>query len=118
MKKLKLAILSLSLVLTGSVYAQMCRMPGPGYNKAMAKLFGDNTTFSADVEIQSGTPDQTQTTIPGKMIVDDTKSRFEMNLADAKGSRMAPSTVQQMKAMGMDKTTTISRPDLKLVYLM
>ncbi len=116
MKKLTLATLSLSLVLAGSAYAQMGRMPGPGYNSAMAKLFGDNKTFTADVEIQSGAAGENQTTIPGKMIVDGTNSRFEMNLADAKGSRMSPATIQQMKTMGMDKTVSISRPDLKLAY--
>jgi hypothetical protein len=118
MKKHTLAILSLSLVLAGSAYGQMGRMPGPGYNSAMAKLFGDNKTFSADVEIQSGASDENQTTIPGKMIVDETKSRFEMNLGDAKGGRMPPSAIQQMKAMGMEKTVTISRPDLKLAYML
>ena len=117
MKKHTLAILSFSLVVAGSVYAQMGRMPGPAYNSAMAKLFGDNKAFSADVEIQSATSDQSQTSMPGKMMVDAGKSRFEMNLADAKGTRMAPSTVEQMKSMGMDKTVAISRPDLKLNYL-
>ena len=117
MKKLTLAVLSLSLVLAGSVYGQMGRVPGPAYNSAMAKLFGDNTAFSADVEIQSGSSDDKQMTLPGKMIVDATKSRFEMNLGDAKGGRMSPSAAQQMKAMGMDKTITISRPDLKQVYM-
>jgi hypothetical protein len=117
MKKYALALVAITLAFTGSVQAQMGRMPGPGYNRAMAKLFGENSTFSADVEIQSGTSGQTQMTIPGKMVVDATKSRFEMKLADAKGSQMSPDTASQMKAMGMDRTITISRPDLKLVYM-
>jgi hypothetical protein len=117
MKKHTLAILSFSLVLVGSVQAQLGRMPGPGYNRAMAKLFGDNTAFSADIEIQSDSPDHKQLSIPGKMIVDGTKARLEMNLSDAKGDQLSPAAVGQMKTMGMDKTITISRPDTKLVYL-
>jgi hypothetical protein len=117
MKKHTLAIVSFSLLLAGSVYAQLGRLPSPSYNSAMAKLFGDNTAFSADVEIQSDSPQHKQMSIPGKMIVDGTKARFEMNLADAKGDQMSPSTAGQIKAMGMDKTITISRPDTKLVYM-
>jgi hypothetical protein len=117
MKIKSLAILAFTLVLTGSVQAQMGRMPSPGYDSAMAKLFGDNSSFSADVEIQTDASAHEAMTIPGKMTVDSGKSRFEMNLADAKGGQMSPATVDQMKAMGMEKTITISRPDTKLVYM-
>jgi hypothetical protein len=117
MKKLTLALFASSLVFTTSVFGQMGRMPGPGYNSAMARLFGNNPVFSADVEIQSGSPDHPQMTIPGKMVVDGTKSRFEMNLADAKGGQASPEMAAHMKAMGMDKTITISRPDNKMTYL-
>jgi hypothetical protein len=117
MKTPTLALLAFTVALAGSVQAQMGRMPGPNYNSTMAKLFGNNPTFSADVEVQSGDSAQSSTTIPGKMIVDGGKSRFEMNLADAKGGHITPDTAQRMKAMGMDKTVSISRPDLKLAYI-
>src|SRR6185503_18299628 len=113
MKKTTLALLAFTVALAGSVQAQMGRMPGPGYSSAMAKLFGDNPSFSADIEIQSSASAEQSTSIPGKMMVDSGKARFEMNLADAKG-QMSPETAARMKAMGMDKTVTISRPDLKL----
>ena len=117
MKINTLAILAFTTVLAGSVQAQMGRMPGPSYDAAMAKLFGDNPAFSADVEIQTDASAHEAMTIPGKMIADSGKSRFEMNLADAKGGQMSPATVDQMKSMGMDKMITISRPDTKLVYI-
>ena len=117
MKKYALDLVAVTLAFTGSVQAQMGRMPGPGYSRAMLKLFGENPTFTADVEIQSGTAGETQMTIPGKMAVDKTKLRFEMNLANARGGQMNPDTANQMKTMGMDKTITISRPDLKLNYI-
>src|ERR1051326_4638739 len=99
MKKYALALAAIAMVFTGSVQAQMGRMPGSGYDRAMMKLFGENSAFSADIEIQSATPGETQMTIPGKMIVDNTKSRFEMNLAGGKGSQMNPDAASQMKAL-------------------
>ena len=90
-------------------------MSGPKFNAAIAKLFGDNKAFSADVEFHiSG--DQ-EMTMPGKMAFDSGKSRFEMNLSDAKGSKMPPGTAERMKAMGMDQTVVISRPDTKTSYM-
>jgi len=113
MKKLTLTLFAFSLVFTSSLYAQMGRMSGPAYNSAMAKLFGDNPAFSADIEIQTGSG----MTMPGKMTVGSGKSRFEMNISEAKGGQMSPATAEHMKAMGMDKTITISRPDTKVVYI-
>lgn len=51
-------------------------------------------------------------TMPGKMAFDSGKSRFEVSLSDAGGKQ-----AEQMKAMGMDKTITISRPDTKTAYM-
>src|SRR4051812_28737650 len=101
MKKLTLALLVSTFALTGSVHAQMGRSVGPNYNGAMAKLFGDNPTFSADIEIQSASSPQQATTMPGKMFVDAGKSRFEMNFSDAKGGQMSPGVAEHMKTMGM-----------------
>ena len=115
MKKLTLALLVSTLAATGAVHAQMGRSMGPHYNSAMAKLFGDNPTFSADIEIQSTGSKQTMT-MPGKMFVDTGKSRFEMNFSDARGGEMSPGMGEHMKAMGMDKTVAISRPDTKMTY--
>ena len=81
----------------------------------MTKLFGDNKQFSADVVIVAGEAPKT-TTIPGKMYFDAGKTRFEVNLSDAKGDQITPATMQQMKSMGMDKTQVISRPDSKTTH--
>jgi hypothetical protein len=114
MKKHLLA-LTFTIFVAGFVHAQMGRTPGPTYNSAMAKLFGENPTFSADIEMETDTGGHM--TIPGKMVVDSGKSRFEMDLANAKGGQMSPAVLEQMKAMGMDKTISISRPDLKVSYI-
>ncbi len=92
--------------------------PGPGLTGSTAKLFGDNSAFSATLEMQTkGGSGEESMTMPGKLAFDQGKSRFEMDLAQTKGGRMPPEAAQQMKAMGMDKTLMISRPDKKVSYM-
>ena len=103
-------------------YAQLGGRPGvgmggPDFSGAMAKIFGDNSAFSATVEMQMQVNDQTMT-MPGKLAFDQGKSRFDMDLSEMKGRQMPPEAAAQMKAMGMDKMAAISLPDKKTAYLL
>jgi hypothetical protein len=89
--------------------------PGPGLSGSTAKLFGENSTFSANLEMQTGSGADSMT-VPGKLYFDQGKSRFEMDVAQLKGGRMPPQAAAQMKSIGMDKMIMISRPDKKLGY--
>ena len=90
---------------------------GPRFDAAMAKLFGENSAFSATMEFQT-TVNGKQMIMPGKMSVLDRKSRFEINMADMKGSAAPPpEAMEQMKTMGMDSMVTITRPDQKNIYV-
>jgi hypothetical protein len=82
---------------------------------AMTKVFGEHSSFSADVENQ--TSGDKPATIPGKLAFDQGKSRFEMDLTQAKGGGMDPQMSAQMATMGMDKMVTISRPDKNTAYI-
>jgi outer membrane lipoprotein-sorting protein len=90
---------------------------GPNFGGSMSKLFGDNKTFSATIEIQALDGAAGDTTMPAKISFDDGKSRFEMNLAEVKNSKMSTQGAEQMKAMGMDKIVIIARPDQKKNYM-
>jgi hypothetical protein len=90
---------------------------GPNFGGGLHKLFGANQAFSAVMEIQSSGRSGESITMPGKISFDGGKSRFEMNMSEAQGTKMPPSAAAQMKAMGMDTMISISRPDLKLVYI-
>lgn len=90
---------------------------GPNFGGSMSKLFGDNKTFSAALEVQAKDGRAGDTTIPGKLSFDDGKSRFEMDMTKMKNSKMPPEAVEQMKAMGMDSMVVISRPDKKSSYM-
>jgi hypothetical protein len=118
---MKISLLAfLSLASLGALQAQPGRMgmggpPGPGLSGSTAKLFGDNTSFSANLEMQADSGQGTMT-MPGKMIFDQGKSRFEMDMSQIKGGMMSPQAAVQMKSIGMDKTVVISRPDKKVSY--
>lgn len=108
-------ILSLGLV---PAFAQFGpRAGGPHFGGAMDRLFGKNQSFSTVVVFQMDGANGDKTSMTGKMSFDTGKTRFEMNMSEMQGSKMPPGAAQQMKAMGMDAMITISRPDLKLTYL-
>jgi hypothetical protein len=116
-KALATVLACLSLV---PAYAQMGGHPGgmggpphgPNFSGSMAKLFGNNSTFSARLEIQNE-----DITMPGKMAFDNGKARFEMDMMEMKGGHIPPEASAQMKAMGMDKMLTLSLPDRKATYI-
>ncbi|HYG25183.1 MAG TPA: DUF4412 domain-containing protein [Verrucomicrobiae bacterium] len=83
----------------------------------MAKLFGDNQAFSAAVQSEVKMSGGETISVPGKMSFDSGKSRFEMNMSEAKGSAMPPQMAEQMKTMGMDQMVIISRPEEKQSYM-
>ena len=84
MKTYPCLILSTALCLS-SVQAQVGRpgglgapAPGPGLSGSTVKLFGDNSSFSANLEMQTA-PDAgaEAMTFPGKLSFDQGKSRFD-----------------------------------------
>jgi hypothetical protein len=89
--------------------------PGPQWGGEMKKLFGDNSAFSATMEMHvAGSADDA--TLDGKMAYADGKSHFEMDISQIKNSKMNPKSIAQMKQMGMDKIVAISRPDKGVSY--
>lgn len=121
MKKI-LAFLTLALaaLVSFNVRAQGGHAGGgnPNLNGAMLKLFGDNQIFTANLEFQiSGTNAADAMSVPGKIKFDNGKSRFDMNMSDMRGSAIPPGAAAQLKAMGMDQVTAISRPDYKSALL-
>jgi hypothetical protein len=91
---------------------------GPRLSGALAKLFGDNSAFSAAMEMQTKDPNTGETlTMPGQISFAEGKSRFEMDMTKMKGGKLPPDAGAQMKAMGMAESVMISRPDKKVAYM-
>jgi hypothetical protein len=121
MKIIKKHLVALASVIVGfaafTAVAQPGSAPGPGFDGAIAKLFGDNTAFSANMEMHATQPSGEQITMPGKMAFLDGNSRFEMDMANMQGGRIPPQAAAQMKQMGMSKMTSISIRDKKVTYI-
>jgi hypothetical protein len=119
MKRLLSLTLSATLLLGITAHAQFGgRGPsGPDFSGAMSKLFGENKFFSSDVEVDAKGGPTGDMSMPGKISYLDGKSRFELNMADLKSASLPPEAIDQMKQMGMDKLTTISLPEDKVVYM-
>ncbi len=92
--------------------------PGSAFGGSIVKLFGDNTTYSASLEssVKSDTGGDPMT-MPAKLMYDQGKTRFEMDLSKATGLKLPPQALTQMKSMGMDMMVMISRPDQKMAYI-
>ena len=88
---------------------------GPQLNPRMLKLFGEHKAFSADIKFQVVQSGQAEPmTLPGKMAVQDKKSRFEMNLLEAQGGGIPANAAAQLKQFGMDSMVIISLPEKKV----
>jgi hypothetical protein len=114
---LTLVIIGLGLAPAYSQFGPRAQT-GPRLGGSTARLFGENTAYSATLEMQatdSSTGDTTST--PGKVAALEGKFRFEMDMAQIKGGHLSPQGAEQMKQMGMDKMVTISRPDKKVTYM-
>jgi hypothetical protein len=89
----------------------------PDFGGDTAKLFGDNQTFSATLQIQSTDNSGKAITMPGKISFDAGKARFEFNMTAVQGSAMPPAAIAQMKSMGLDQMVAVARPDKKIAWL-
>jgi len=92
--------------------------PGPSWDGAMAKLFGDNPAFTGTMEFHMTGPSGKEITMQARISHLEGKARFEMDMASMQGVNMPPQAAAQMKQMGMSKMVSISRRDLTLVYML
>ena len=122
MKSKLLAVVLLAFTVILQSHAQQRRPGGggfggqPRFDSAMAKLFGKNTAFSSQMVMEMKS-ESAGMTMPGKLAFLDGKSRFEMDMANAKGAALPPQAAEQLKAMGMAEIISITRPDKKEQYL-
>lgn len=90
--------------------------PHPHFNSSIVKLFGDNSAFTANMEVEMKANGGTLS-IPGKLAFLDGKSRFEMDTTKMKAPNMPAAAAEQMKQMGMAEIISIMRPDKKENYM-
>jgi hypothetical protein len=104
-------------IVAATADAQPGKPPGPGFDGAMTKLFGDNDTFSATMDFHITQPSGKEMMMPGKIANMGDKSRFDMDMSNMQGVDIPPQAAAQMKQMGMSRMSAISRRDKKLSYI-
>jgi len=81
------------------------------------RLFGEQPTFSATMEMRSVLTNGNSVAVPVKLWFDGNKSRIDFDVMGSRFSSDADAaSAKLMKAVGMDRVVTIHRPDLKLTY--
>lgn len=100
------------------LFAQMPGGAGSTANTALLKLFGkhNNFTVHADMQMLDGAQKETMN-MDFTMSVLDGKLRADVDVSKIKGALMPPEAIAQMKQMGMDRVTSIVRPDKKMMIL-
>jgi outer membrane lipoprotein-sorting protein len=91
---------------------------GPHFGGDMAKIFGENSSYTATLEMRApGGAGGAEIIMPGKLAYLEGKSRFEMDMTEMKGGDLPPQAAAQMKQMGMDKMIIISRPEKNITFM-
>jgi hypothetical protein len=114
------AILTLAIVGFGLMpaYSQFGAAPGGfQFGGAMSKLFGNNQTFTADLEMQTKDSSGDAIALPGKVTFDSNKSRFEVDMTQFQSAQMPPESAEQMRYMDMKHIVIIRRPDQNATYM-
>ena len=89
-----------------------------GLNAAMTKLFGDFTAFSSKAEVRMLDPgDKESIALLMDFTLLDGKMRADIDMATLKNKEFPPEVFAQFKQMGMDRMTTVVRPDKKTTLL-
>lgn len=118
LKVRQLAGLALVWFTGGVAFAQVLSGGSPAsLNTAFVKLFGPATAFTAKVDTFVLDPAQHETL---RMTMDfavlEGKARLDINLAQVTSKDLSPSILAGEKQRGMDRVTSIFRPDKKLTY--
>jgi len=109
------AVLLGGLGLANSPALAQIQAGAPGQmNGAMLKLFGDHTAFSAKAQVHVLDRSQKETTtMPMTFELSDRKVRVDVVLTEIKSVQYPASVLDSLKQMGMSRTISIVRPDMR-----
>ena len=105
------------IILVLACASGQAQLPGgsqAGLNAALLKLLGDVPAFKSKAEVRVDEKGQNS---PMTMTVDflylDGKARLDLDMNTIKSKQLPPETLAGFKAAGMEKVSTIVRPDRK-----
>jgi hypothetical protein len=94
------------------------QMADAGVNSAMIKLFGDNASFTAQADVRVMNSNHVAwLQMPSVFACTDTKFRVDVDMKLIKSTQVQPSTINTFKQLGMDRVTSVIRPDKKATYI-
>lgn len=112
-----LVLAALACCLVTPSKAQTMPGAGPG-NIAFLRIFEQYKGLSATADMKISDPTvKDSMTVTFGLSLGDGNARFDVDLANAKGSMISPEVVTQMKALGMDRVISIMRMDKKRLYI-
>lgn len=89
-----------------------------GANSAMIKLFGDNAAFTAQAEVRVFNGKAVEwLRMPSVFASADSKLRVDVDIKLIRSASMQASMADMFKKFGMDRITSVIRPDKKATYI-
>ncbi|HOW68785.1 MAG TPA: DUF4412 domain-containing protein [Candidatus Paceibacterota bacterium] len=105
----------------GNVAAQSPMGPGTtpgGLSAGMRKLFGEHKAFTAKLDMVVKDKSDNETMSMGMDFAQlDGQARADIDLSNMKSAQMPAGMGDQLKLMGMDKITSITRPDKNVILI-
>jgi hypothetical protein len=97
----------------------LAQMPDVGgVNSAMIKLFGENLAFTAQVDVRVYNSNRVEwLRMPSVFASADTKLRVDVDMKLLKSSIIQQAMINRFTQLGMDRVTSVIRPDKKATYI-
>jgi hypothetical protein len=93
----------------------LAQMPDGGVNSAMIKLFGTNPVFTAQAEVRVMNSNRVVwLEMPGVFAAADTKLRVDVDMNLIRSTSITPAMIKQL---GLDRVTSVIRPDKRMTYI-
>jgi hypothetical protein len=117
MKRCLFVLASVLVIFNVAAVGAQSAPPGPSFDGAIAKLFGNNNAFSATIEFHYSQSSGNEMVMPCKITHSVDKSRFDMDMSKFQSGNIPPQAIAQMKQMGLGKIITITHRAKKLTYV-
>jgi hypothetical protein len=99
------------------LFAQLDGPGSPGVTASLLRLFGTNTAFTAQAEVQILGPDQKERVgVPMMITRLDSKIRVEVDMARMR-NREQPDALARLAPLGMDRVVSLIRPDQRTTWV-